>query len=213
MSQKVKDQILTMLIEHSRIIYSVISDMGVYYSAWAEGNESNAKNMEKKKNKLYLSEEDADVIKIKLIQEFSEAGPQGLGNYIALILRMDNTINYPLEFINILNKIPVSDEVNDEIKKQYRNLINNILEMADVLRTTIKALRDNRAEVFKNTTKIHEIENTVDGIFREFLDYLYDKKDLDIRLLLRIRDSIKILEDLADNIHDIADFIRILIYQ
>ncbi|MHA1725109.1 MAG: hypothetical protein ACTSYC_03395 [Promethearchaeota archaeon] len=208
-----KDQILSMLIEHSRIFYSVISNMGVYYSAWAEGKESNAKNMEKKKNKLYLSEEDADAIKIKFIQDFSEAGTQGLGNYIALILRMDNTINYPLEFIDILNKIPVSDLVNDEIKKQYRNLINKILEMADVLRATIKALRDNRSEVFKNTTKIHEIENTVDGIFREFLDYLYDKKELDIGLLLRIRDSIIILEELADNIHDIADFIRILIYQ
>ncbi len=213
MSQKIKDQILSMLIEHSRILYSVISDMGVYYTSWAENSEANKKNLKKKKNKLHLSEEDADGIKIKLIQDFSEAGSQGLGNYIALILRMDNTINYALEFVDILEKIPFTEGIGDEINKRYRSLINSLLEMADILKTTIKNLRDNKNEVFANTTKIHEIENEIDIVFRDFLDYLYDKKELDIRFLLRIRDSIKILEELADRIHDIADFIRILIYQ
>jgi hypothetical protein len=33
---KLKEQKLAMLIEHSRIIYSVVSDMSVFYSAWAE---------------------------------------------------------------------------------------------------------------------------------------------------------------------------------
>ena len=34
-----------------------------------------------------------------------------------------------------------------------------------------------------------------------------------MRKLLRIRDSIVLLEQLADRIHDIADLIRILLYQ
>ena len=38
-----------MLIEHSRIIYSVISDMGVFYSSWAKDYEANKKSLEKKK--------------------------------------------------------------------------------------------------------------------------------------------------------------------
>ena len=54
-----KDEIRTLLIEHVRIMYSVISDMGVYYSTWAEGFESNKKELEKKKNKMQLSEEEA----------------------------------------------------------------------------------------------------------------------------------------------------------
>ena len=153
MSQnKIKDEILTILIEHSRILYSVISDMGVYYSAWEEDYESHKKSLKKKKNKLRISEEDADAIKIKLIQDFSEAGAQGLGNYIALILRMDNAINCALEFVDILEKISPTDLVNEEIKKQYRDLINNLLEMADVLKQTIKDLRDNKKDVFARTT-------------------------------------------------------------
>ena len=67
-NRKVKEEIITILIEHSRIIYSVTSDMGVYYSAWAEDFESNKKNLEKKKSKMQLSEEEADELKIRLIQ-------------------------------------------------------------------------------------------------------------------------------------------------
>ena len=77
---KIKEQIITMLIDHSRIIYSVISDMGVFYSSWAENYEKNKDMLEKKHIKMILSEEDADQIKIRVIQEFAEAGAQGLGD-------------------------------------------------------------------------------------------------------------------------------------
>ena len=84
--------------------------------------------------------------------------------------------------------------------------------MTDVLKTTIKNLRDNRPAVSDNTTMIHKIENDIDLMFREFLNYLYDDTSLDIRLMLKIKDSLIILEQLADRIHDIADIIRVLLY-
>jgi len=211
MSHKIKDEMITMLIEHSRIIYDVISDMSVFYSGWAENYQGNKNNLDKKKTKMQLSEEDADSIKIKLIKEFGEAGPQGLGGYLALVLRMDNVINNALEFVDILTFIDY--KVTDDIKKRYQKLLNKTIKMVDILKLAIKNLRDNRDEVFKNTTAIHEIENQIDLIFREFLNYLYEEKDLEIRKLLRIRDSIIILENLADSIHDIADEIRVLLYQ
>jgi len=210
---KIKDQILTMLIEHSRIIYSAISDMGVFYSAWAENYEENKSNLTKKKNKMELTEEDGDVIKIRLIKEYSEAGAQGLQSYLTLVLKMDNVINSTLEFVDILENIGDSTKLLDDIKKRYEKLINEIILMADTLKTTIKNLRDKPEEVFGNTTMIHEIENNIDLIFRDFLNTIYDNQDVDIRLVLKVRDSIKILEELADRIHDIADLIRILIYQ
>ncbi|MFX1239414.1 MAG: DUF47 domain-containing protein [Promethearchaeota archaeon] len=209
--KKFKEQLITMLIEHCRIIYSVVSDMGVFFSSWAESDQSENKNLEKKKNKMQLLEEDGDAIKIRLIKEFSEAGAQGLGGYIELILKMDNLINSALEFIDMISRI--DPNINSEIKTRYHKLINTILEMANILKTTIKSLRDKPEDVFKNTTKIHEIENSIDKVFRDFMNHIYNDKDLEIRLLLRIRDSIIVLEDLADRIHDIADIIRVLVYQ
>ncbi|UCD02005.1 MAG: DUF47 family protein [Promethearchaeota archaeon] len=210
---KIKEEIISMLIEHSRIIYSVLSDMAVFYNRWAENYEKNKASLEKKKSKMQLSEEDADAIKIQLIQNYAEAETAGLGDFIALILRMDNVINYPLEFVDMLPKINLDSKNNEEIKKRYEKLINKTIEMADVLKSTIKSLRDKPDVVFKNTTTIHEIENEIDTIYRQFLEYLYSNEDLDIRILLRLRDSINLLENLADRIHDIADLIRVLLYQ
>jgi len=211
MSHKIKDQMISMLIEHSRVIYNVISDMSVFYSGWAENYQGNKKSLDKKKAKMQLSEEDADAIKIKLIKEFAEAGPQGLGRYIGLVLKMDNVINNALEFVDILTFIDY--QINDDIKKRYKKLLNKIMKMVDILKLAIKNLRDNPDAVFKNTTAIHEIENEIDLIFRKFVDDLYGNEDLEIRKLLRIRDSIIILENLADRVHDIGDLIRVLLYE
>jgi uncharacterized protein Yka (UPF0111/DUF47 family) len=210
---KIKDEIVSMLIEHSRIIYSAISDMGVFYSAWAKDYESNKESLEKKKNKMVLREEDADGIKLQLIKNYAEAGAQGLGDYVALILRMDNVLNYPLEFVDMLPKIKLEGGKDNDIKKRYEKLINKTINMADILKSAIKDLRDNPESALKNTTMIHEIENEVDAIYRQFLESLYSNEELDMRKLLRIRDSIVLLEQLADRIHDIADLIRILLYQ
>lgn len=211
-NRKVKEEIITILIEHSRIIYSVTSDMGVYYSAWAEDFESNKKNLEKKKSKMQLSEEEADELKIRLIQNFSEAEAFNLGAYVNLVLRMDNIINYPLEFVEMLTNIEIEGKTAKEIKKKYHKLLNQVMEMVDILKTAIKNLRDKPDMVFENTTTIHEHESEIDRTYRQFLEFIYSNVE-DIRTLLRVRDSIVLLEQMADRVHDIADLMRVLLYQ
>ncbi len=207
-NSKIKEEIISLLIEHSRIIYNVISDMAVYYNFWTEDQD---KNLEKKRNKMQMLEEEADEIKIQIIQGYSEVGA-GYGDYIDLILKMDAVIDYPLEFVDMLPKIELSQKIKKEVSKKYHNLINIIIQMTDVLKTTIKNLRDNKTAVFNNTTEIHELENEIDRIYRKFLEYLYSNEEINIRSLLRLRDSIVLLEQLADRIHDIADLIRVLLY-
>ena len=206
LNRKIKEEIISLLIDHSRIIYSVISDMAVYYNYWSEDQE---KSLEKKRNKMLLLEEEADEIKIQIIQGYSEVGA-GYGDYIDLTLRMDTVINYPLEFVDMLPKIELDQKIKKEVSKRYHKLINNIIQMTDVLKTTIKNLRDNKKAVFDNTTEIHELENEIDSIYRQFLEYLYSNEEIKIRSLLRLRDSIVLMEQLADRIHDIADLIRVI---
>jgi len=211
-NRKIKEEIISLLIDHVRIIYSIISDMGVYYTTWAEDFEANKKSLEKKKSKMQLSEEEGDELKIRLIQNFSEAEAFNLGDYVALVLKMDNVIDYPLEFVDMLTKIRLTGKSANKIKKKYHKLINQIMEMAGILKLAIKNLRDNQDKVFDNTTTIHELESEIDRTYREFLEFLYSNVE-DIRTLLRIRDSIVLLEQLADRIHDIADVMRVLLYQ
>ena len=207
-NRKIKEEIVSLLIDHSRIMYNEISDMGVYFNSWSEDKTK----LEKKRNKMQIVEEEADEIKVKIIQDYSESGA-GFEDYIALVLRMDNVINYPLEFVDMLNNIHLDQKQRQFISEKYRKLINKLISMADILKTTFKNLRDNQENVFNNTTEIHEIENEIDFIYRQFLEELYSNEDIPIRMLLRIRDSIVLLEQLGDRIHDIADLIRVLIYQ
>jgi len=211
-NRKIKEQIITLLIEHSRIIYSVTSDMGVYYSTWAEDIESNKKILEKKKAKMQISEQEADELKIRLIQNYSEAQAFKIGAYVNLVLRMDNIINYPLEFVDMLGNINLKEKEEKEIKKKYHKLMNQIIEMVDALKATIKNLRDKQDKVFDNTTSIHELESEIDRTYRQFLEFIYSNVE-DFRTLLRVRDSIVLLEQMADRVHDIADLIRVLLYQ
>ncbi|MBY9002796.1 MAG: DUF47 family protein [Candidatus Lokiarchaeota archaeon] len=205
-NRKIKEEIISLLIEHSRIIYNVISDMAVYYNFWAEDQD---KSLEKKRNKMQILEEEADEIKIQILQGYSEVGA-GYGDYIALTLQMDNVINYPLEFVDMLPKIELDKKIKKEVSEKYHKLINIIIHMTEVLKTTIKNLRDNKSAVFNDTTEIHELENETDSIYRQFLEYLYSNEEIKIRSLLRLRDSIVLMEQLADRIHDIADLIRVI---
>ncbi|GAG41748.1 unnamed protein product, partial [marine sediment metagenome] len=52
----------------------------------------------------------------------------------------------------------------------------------------------------------------IDKTYRQFLEFIYTNVE-DFRTLLRVRDSIVLLEQMADRVHDIADIIRVLLYQ
>ncbi|GAH09943.1 unnamed protein product, partial [marine sediment metagenome] len=71
---------------------------------------------------------------------------------------------------------------------------------------------DKPDNVFENTTTIHELESEIDRTYRQFLEFIYSNVE-DIRILLRVRDSIVLLEQFADRVHDVADVMRVLLYQ
>ena len=132
MSDKIKDQLIEMLIEHSRAMYSIISDMGVFYIAWAENSKFSKEILEKKANKLKFDIEAAATIKNQAIKDFSEVLPLGSGDWVILIQKMDNLSNLALKFVDLLIYIELSD-LNSEMKKIYHKSINTILEMAELI--------------------------------------------------------------------------------
>ncbi|MFX1327867.1 MAG: hypothetical protein ACFE91_06955 [Promethearchaeota archaeon] len=212
MSDKIKDQLIEILIEHSRAMYSIISDMGVLYVTWAENSKSNKGILEKKTNKLIIDIEDASLIKNQAIKDFSEAITLGLGDWIILIQKMDNLSNLASKFIDLLMYIELRD-VNSDINKMYHISINNILEMAKLLKESLKILRENPSNVIFNINKIHDLSNSTDMLFHQFLHYLYKDKELEIRNLLIIRDTVVTLEQFVDKINHIIEIIRVLHYE
>lgn len=212
MTGKIKYQLIEMLIEHSRAMYSIMSDMGVFYVAWAENSKSNVEILEKKAVKLKFDIEKATSIKNKTIKDFSEVLTLESGDWVILIQKMDNLSNLALKFIDLLMFIELR-KVDSEMKSMYHKSINHILEMVKLLKESIKLLRENPSNIIFNINKLHEFANSTDMIFHQFLHYLYKDKDVEIRNLLIIRDSVVTLEQFVDKINHIAEIIRVLHYE
>ncbi|MFX1386088.1 MAG: hypothetical protein ACFE9M_02630 [Promethearchaeota archaeon] len=201
-----------MLIEHSRAMYSIISDMGVFYVTWAENTSSNKEILEKKAIKLKFDIEKATSIKNQIIKDFSEIVTLGSGELVILIQKMDNMSNLALKFVDLLMYIELT-KVDSEMKRMYHKSINEILEMVKLLKESIKLLRENPNNIIFNINKIHEFANSTDKIFHQFLHYLYKDKDVELRNLLIIRDSVITLEQFVDKINHIAEILRVLHYE
>ncbi len=186
--------------------------MGVCYMHWAEASDSSMDILLKKKNKLQLDEEESLSIKNQVIKDYSEAVSLGLGDYITIFLKLDNFTNTVLKFVDILEYIPLIN-IDDEVKKRYHKGIENILKMVELLKELFRLLRDNPQHVINYINMIHELGNSEEKIVREFFNYIYHDKNLDIRDLLIIRDSIITLEQLVDKISHIIENIRILSFE
>ncbi|MFX1457128.1 MAG: hypothetical protein ACFFDB_17260 [Promethearchaeota archaeon] len=212
MTDKIKDQLIEMLIEQSRAIYSIISDMGVFYVTWAENSKSNIDLLEKKITKLKFDIEEAASIKNRTIKTFSEVLTFGSGDWAILIHRMNNLSNVALRFIDLLRYIDLSN-VDPEMKALYHRSINKILEMEKLINESIKLLRENPRNIIININMIHELGNYTETVFHQFLNYLYKDKKLEIRDLLIIRDTVVTLEQFVDKINHIAEIIRVLNYE
>ncbi len=209
---KIKEQILDLLIEHSRAVYSIVSDMGVFYQNWVDSSKSSKAILENKVSKLYLDIEEATSIKNRIIKEFSEAFSLGAGDWAILTQKMHNLSNLAFKFVNILEHVDLS-VIDSEMKKRYHKSINSILEMVNLLKSSIKLLRENPDSIIYNLNEIHELGNSTDLMLHDFLYYLYKDKDLEIRNLLVIRDNVVALEHYIDKIYSIAEIIRMLHYE
>ncbi|MFX1303792.1 MAG: hypothetical protein ACFE9X_10570 [Promethearchaeota archaeon] len=201
-----------MLIEHSRAMYSIMSDMGVFYVNWVENSKSNKEILEKKAIKLKFDIEKATSIKNQTIKDFSELVTFGSGDLVILLQKMDNLSNLTLKFVDLLMYIELG-KVDSEMKRMYHKSINEILEMVKLLKESIKLLRENPNNIIFNINKIHELANSTDKIFHQFLHYLYKDKDVELRNLLIIRDSVITLEQFVDKINHIAEILRVLHYE
>ena len=126
--------------------------------------------------------------------------------------KMDNLSNLASRFVDLLMYIELKD-VDSEMKTMYNKSLNNILEMALLLKESIKLLREKPINLIFNINNIHELCNSTDKLFHQFLHYLYKDKDVEIRNLLIIRDSVVTLEQYVDKINHIIEIVRVLNYE
>lgn len=196
------------------ILYSLISDVGVYFLNFAEKSEVDKLDLENKKNKMLSELQEADSIKNKVIRDFSEIIIIGIDtrNYISLILKMQNLLNYALKFVENLEYIDFKI-LNMVFKQKYHKILDNIIQMALLMKETMKWVQNNPSGVIPDINKMHQVSENTEQLIRTIMSLIFIDNDLKVRDLVLIFSSIKIIESILDKINHIADNIRILYYE
>jgi uncharacterized protein Yka (UPF0111/DUF47 family) len=201
-----QSELINLLIDHSRIFYSVISDMAVYFLNYVTGNKQ---ELEQKRAKMQLEMEDADLIKNHLIQDFSDIKLFGLGDYISLIIKLDNILDDALRFIETLNIIDFNS-LNSNLQREYQTIVNNILKISALTKEAIRSLEDIPETLIFDINEIHQLSSTIEDLIHRFMTHLFNNDDIDLKTTVVILSAIRVLEAILDKINHITDVMRVL---
>ncbi|MFX1258255.1 MAG: hypothetical protein ACFFAN_10370 [Promethearchaeota archaeon] len=172
-------------------------------------------DLEEKKNKIHLDMQKADLIKERLIRDFSTSSNSNILSYsdfLILVIRMDGILDYISEFFNNLNYIQFNS-LNIGFKKKYYRLIRNTLEMAEILKETIRLIKNNPKAIIADINRMHRIRDNSKKLIRNCRNFLFNENDLEKRNLVITLSSINILETLIDKMNHVIEIIRILRYE
>ncbi|MFX1562146.1 MAG: DUF47 domain-containing protein [Promethearchaeota archaeon] len=96
-----------------------------------------------------------------------------------------------------------------KIQDQFVKMLDAINDAVLKLRKSIMLLSQNSNKAVELSTEVDEAERAVDEAHRNFLQLLY-KSELDVKVLLRLKDLAQHLEEIADAAEDAADAVRII---
>jgi len=194
------------LQDYMRIVFSAIKELSVMLDEWFTGK---TESLDKRLEKLTELESKAEELKRIILDKISEAeAMMHREDLMRLVMSVDEIVDvtegtgYRLKAVSNWNPAP-------EAKKILQEMMNKVIEIMSSLKTVIFILTQNAEQAIKGTEKISSIERDIDKIRRRIIDHVYSL-DLDFRLVLRIRDLVNHIEEIADLTERVADSARII---
>ncbi len=198
-------QITQMLEEHFRFALSANKIVKGSIIDWLEEGESVDPEQLKKITAL---EEKADELKLAILNELSKAN--------TLMQREDllRLVNYNDKLIDgaeiaCYHLAAVAESWNPDggLKSKITKFIELFIDQITHQREAVRFLHINIEESIKKADQICRLEKEIDIVQREIVSILYSLK-LDLPVLLRFRDFINMIEEIANFSEDAANTIR-----
>lgn len=199
--------ITQMLEEHFRIALSASKMVANAVTDWLAGNGSITKEDLEKVTSL---EEKGDDLKRTLLNELAKA--------VTLMQREDllRLVNYNDKLIDgaewcLYDLSVIVDQwtPEGELKEKIGKLSELVIEEITQQREAVRFLSINMEESMKKADAICSLEKKIDVLQREILSLLYPA-EIPLAILLRFRDFINMMEDIANFGEDAAITIRTL---
>lgn len=197
---------LNSINEHVLYIDIAIRETVKTVYAWLDGKDS---DMKESVAKATQAEKDANNIKLSLLKKIAES--QGMLNrtdFLRLVLKMDLIPDYIEGAAVRISKIKFrpTKPISDKIKA----LGDIMIEMSTVLKQTIKSILDSPKKTEDYCNQIDNVEEKIDAVYRDLEAELF-QSDIEVKIMLQIRNAMYQIEETGDLCHENADHIRILV--
>lgn len=207
--ERVKRRALSVCQDHLRKVLEIARKVPQMVELFVKDEKESARQLFMEIRK---SEEEVDTARRMVSQELAEIGAILMSRED--FLRFTNLTSEIADFcegiaFRLLEIMERGWKVPSDIKKGLMKLAEAVLETISKLRETALTLTYGPTKTQEKAREVETAERIVDDIYRE-LELKIINSQLDIPVLILLRDVIELLEDATDKAEDASDACRIL---
>ena len=196
------------LEEQSRHINNTFKQLGIAINAWLDGSDEKFKESVMK---ITQSEKKSRKVKDEALNDVARAISLYRSDFLRLVMKMEDCASFQGGAAARLSRLEFKPEAGDEMVGMFKDLVEVFIDMGDTLTNLMRKLGQNMEQARNYCDKIDLIEEKVDGAYRKLESFLYNRKDLDIRIIMQLREIIKHIEEACDHVQSTADSVRIIL--
>ena len=201
--------IYEMVLQHLELIRDCVQEGKEVLSSIANGDERGAWAHFKRAKDV---EERADDLKRRIMDKIwsSYMSLSDKMDFERLIELIDKVAGCVLESSIRMIRVLKMGKVPDGFLKQLTELMEMTLGITDKFIEGFKALRLSPQDVFEASKQVEEMETDIDKVHSKLILAIRELKEVDLLAVIDLKESVELLENIADDFEDASDIIRII---
>lgn len=192
--------------DHAGIVLQAAKELRVMIEDWMDGRKERQRDHF---NKLAKLERKADNIKRSLLDELSISETMlRRSDYFRLVMRTDDIADLCEASAWDLSGLE-EFQPDSKTRKHFKALLDALSDAVYKMRQAILFLEQNSNKAVELAMQVDLAEREADAAHRSFTQFLYGS-NLEVPVLLRLKDLGQHLEEIADAAEDAADAVRII---
>lgn len=192
--------------DHAGIVLRAAKALRVMIEDWMEGRKERQREHF---NNLAKLEREADNVKRTILDELSVVETMlRRSDYFRLVMRTDDIADLCEASAWDLQGLE-EFKPDAKIREHFKAMLDSLMDAVYKMRQSIMFLEQNSDKAVELAIEVDAAERDADAAHRGFTQFLY-ASNLDIKVLLRLKDLGQHLEEIADAAEDAADAVRII---
>jgi len=209
--ERVKRRALSICQDHLRKVVEITRKVPQLVDDFVKGNKASVKQLH---TEIRKAEEEVDIARRGVAQELAEIGAILISRED--FLRFSSLASEIADFcegiaFRLLEIVERGWKVPSDVKKGLAKLSDAMFETVSKLRETAMTLNYGAEKTSEKAREVEVAERVVDDLYRE-LEVKILSSQIEIPVLLLLRDVLQLMEDVADKAEDASGAARILAF-